>query len=130
MARGQKYSDEIKEQAYLLYATCGNYNEVSRQLDVPFSTVKGWIDRKEPDEFDKLRNQKKQEFVDKASELIDLALDRLKSELNDDKNHIPVNQLTTAIGTLYDKRALARGESTGNTVVEIKLPDGADAYAK
>lgn len=40
-----------------------------------------------------------------------------------------IRDLTTAIGTLYDKRALAQGESTENTVVEIRLPEGADDYA-
>lgn len=37
--------------------------------------------------------------------------------------------VTTAIGTLYDKRALAEGSSTGHVTVSVKLPEGADEYA-
>ena len=40
-----------------------------------------------------------------------------------------VREITTAIGTMYDKRALANGESTDNAVMTIVLPDGADEYA-
>lgn len=40
-----------------------------------------------------------------------------------------IREITTAIGTLYDKRALAKGESTGNTSVKVILPNGSDEYA-
>ena len=130
MARGKKYTDEIKEKAYLMYATCGNFNEVSRKLGVPITTIKTWIDKKQPDELDELRTQKKMEFVDKASEIIDMALDRLKKEWEDEESRIPVNQLTTAIGTLYDKRALAKGEATQNSKITFTLPEGLNEYAK
>ena len=40
-----------------------------------------------------------------------------------------VKSITTALGTLYDKRALAKGDSTGNVEVSIKLPEGIDEYA-
>lgn len=158
MARGQKYPDDIKEKAFLLYATCGNYNEVSRELDVPITTIKGWVDKKNPDELDELRKKKKEEFVDKASDIIDKGLrllnrrldraieheddlDKLideiyrtdKEELSqEEKNRLVskirslqiqnMRDITTAIGTLYDKRALAKGDSTDNQsiVIEIK----------
>ena len=40
-----------------------------------------------------------------------------------DRDDIPVNNLTTVIGTLYDKRALAKGEMTSNTSISIKMTD-------
>lgn len=40
-----------------------------------------------------------------------------------------VKSVTTAIGTLYDKRALAEGKTTDNVSVSIKLPEGIDEYA-
>ena len=40
-----------------------------------------------------------------------------------------VRALTTAIATLYDKRALALGEATNNTKVTIDLPKGMSEYA-
>ena len=130
MARGRKYSDAVKEKAYFMYATCGNYNEVSRQLGIPITTIKGWIDKKPPDELDGLRRRKKEEFIDKASEIIDIAAARLKRELLDEEKPIPVNHLTTVIGTMYDKRALARGESTENTQVTFKIPEEMKEFAE
>lgn len=166
--RGQKYSDEVKEKAYLMYATSGNINEVSRELDVPYATIAGWLKAKEkdaPDEFDKLRDEKKRDFIEKSSDIIDKGLDlldrRIDRALNQeteldmlideifctDKDELSpkekeslirkvralqlqdVKSITTAIGTLYDKRALAKGESTAKTTVEIKLPEEVDDYA-
>lgn len=40
-----------------------------------------------------------------------------------------IKAITTAIGTLYDKRALTQGKSTGNVRVDIKLPEGIEEYA-
>lgn len=130
MARGKKYTNDYKEQAYLMYATCENFNEVSRRLGVPVTTIKTWIDKKKPDGLDELRTQKKMEFVDKASEIIDLALNRLKEDIENREKDIPVNQLTTVIGTLYDKCALAKGETTQNTKITFTLPEGLSEYAK
>ena len=119
--RGKKYTDEIKEQAYLMYATCGSYAETARNLGIAKSTVKGWIDKKEPDEFEQLRSQKKMEFADKAGEVINIALQRLLGDLKDGEKDIPVNHLTTVIGTMYDKRALARGESTESSDIKVTI---------
>ena len=132
MARGKKYPDEIKEKAYLMYATSGNIEEVSRALSVPASTISGWIKAKardSPDEFEELRNKKKQDFIVRSSELIDLAFDKLQDKLSGDDD-IPVNHLTTVIGTLYDKRALAKGENTENVKVEFKMPKDMMKYAE
>ena len=128
--RGKKYSDETKEKAFALYAVSGNIAEVSKAINVPANTISTWIKNKPPDKFDELRDEKKRDFIEKASEIIDIALARLQNELEDSEKDIPVNQLTTAIGTLYDKRALAKGESTDNQTVRIKLPEGADEYAE
>lgn len=132
MARGKKYPDEIKEKAYLMYATCGNIEEVSRALNVPASTLSGWLKAKardSPDEFEELRNKKKRDFIERSSELIDLAFDKLQDKLSGDDD-IPVNHLTTVIGTLYDKRALAKGENTENVKIEYKLPKDMMKYAE
>jgi hypothetical protein len=40
-----------------------------------------------------------------------------------------VKAITTAIGTLYDKKALAEGGATDNVTVQVKLPEGIDEYA-
>lgn len=157
MARGKKYSDEIKEQAFLLYATCGSYAETARQLGLAKSTVKGWIDKKEPDALEQARTEKKMEFIDKASEIIDKGLLLLKRRINtaleyedeldelideifasdreeispDEKKALinkirslqvqKLGEITTAIGTLYDKRALAKGENTQNEGINVNI---------
>lgn len=127
--RGRKYSDEVKEKAYALYAICGNYEEVSRQIGVPSNTIIGWVKDKPPDGYEELRDQKRREFIDSASEIIELAIERLKNDLLDEDKPIPANHLTTVIGTLYDKRALASGDTTENVKVSVKLPEGLDEYA-
>lgn len=147
-----------------MYATCTNFNEVSRQLGVPVTTIKGWIEKKKPDAFDELRTQKKAEFIEKSSEILDKLLllldrrvttalifeeelDRLlemiskQNEISDkEKKTIvmklkemqlqKIGELSTVIGTLYDKRALAKGESTENTKITFSLPEELSDYAK
>ena len=41
-----------------------------------------------------------------------------------------VKAITTAIGTIYDKRALAKGESTENSNITFKLPKELNEYAE
>ena len=46
-------------------------------------------------------------------------MDKLKIEI--DKGTVPANHLATIIGTMYDKRALAKGESTENTTFKVDI---------
>ena len=41
-----------------------------------------------------------------------------------------IKALTTAIGTLYDKKALTDGKATSNTEIMFRLPEGFDEYAE
>lgn len=41
-----------------------------------------------------------------------------------------IRALTTAIGTLYDKKALTDGKATSNTEITFRLPEGFDEYAE
>lgn len=41
-----------------------------------------------------------------------------------------LSEISTAIGTLYDKRALAQGQSTENATIEIKMPQDVMKYAE
>ena len=90
-------------------------NETSRTLGMPYSTVKDIVDGNiDKDEFKKLREEKENEFAEKSSRIIDLLLKRIEDEVLDNEKEIPLNHLTTAMGTLYDKRALSKGEMTQN----------------
>ena len=122
MAKGKKTDNETIYKIMVSMFSTNNFNETSRQLKVPVKTVeKIYKENKDKEEFTKLCMQKKEEFTDKASRLIDKALKRLEEAIDNKEDKIPVNNLSTVIGTLYDKRALAKGESTVNNKFEVDI---------
>ena len=113
--RGKKTSPEMIYKVMTSYAITNNYNQTAKNLGMPIATVKNIVDdNKNKAEFEELRKQKQDEFADKASVIIDMLLQRITDTVADDEKDIPLHHLTTAIGTLYDKRALSRGEMTQN----------------
>ena len=138
--KGKKYSPEIVEKALALLATTNNICEVAKKMNLPESTVRDWA-KQNKDKFEKLRTKKKQEFVEnawriieKANKLLEKKLDvalknqgeldellaKMRGELDYKKLAEKVkaikidnlSNLTTAIGTLYDKQALCNREET------------------
>lgn len=160
MCREQKsYSEEQKEQARALFATETNLSRISRKLDIPLSTLRGWKKAYDEDcEKDPVlaeaRDAKKREFVnncwaimndtvtvlarrikramdeeDEIDQLIDAVTDEA-TELDLDWKKTQsiickveslkcedIVKLTTVMGTLYDKQALASGDNTANVSV-------------
>lgn len=115
MARGKKTSPEVIYKVMTSYAITNNYNETARNLGMAVATVKNIVDdNKNAEEFERLRMEKRDEFSEKASAIIDMLLERIEKEVLDGEKDIPLNHLTTAMGTLYDKRALSKGEMTQN----------------
>ena len=115
MARGKKTAPEVIYKVMTSYAITNNYNETARNLGMAVATVKNIVDdNKDNEEFKKLRMEKKDEFSEKASVIIDKLLERITKEVDNEEKDIPLNHLTTALGTVYDKRALSRGETTQN----------------
>ena len=115
MARGKKTSPEVIYQVMASYAITNNYNQTAKELGMSYATVKDIVQRNKDDEqFVKLQTEKRDEFADKASVVIDKALNRLVQQLDDEERDIPTHHLSTVIGTMYDKRALAKGEMTQN----------------
>lgn len=122
MAKGKKTDNETIYKIMLSVFSTGNFSETARQLDIPVGTVEDIYKRNiNKEEFTKLRKEKTEEFAEKATRLIDKALNRLEKVLDDDEEKIPVNNLSTVIGTLYDKRNLAEGKATVNTDINIKM---------
>lgn len=121
--QGQKLTDEIKEQIRAALASNNNVREISREYKVsPSSVMK--IRDENPDEFEQLRTDKKQQMIDKlwdnivdAADLGHMMIRQAKAGTRD----IPLGQVSTYLGTLYDKRALMSGEKTAN--VGVKLED-------
>lgn len=149
--RGKKTAPELIYQVMTSYAITNSYNQTAKDLNMPYATVKDIVKaNQDEEEFIKLRQQKKDEFADKATEIIDKGLLLLKRRMDraieeeetlddlieeiwsmDDEdmsqqsktatvNKIKnmqmhnLKDITTAIGTLYDKRALSKGEMTQN----------------
>ena len=131
MPRGKKTSLEDVYKVMVGYAGNKNVNDLAKSLGIPESTCRKIIlDNQEKPEFVKLCEKKEEEFADKATRIIDKALMRLEKELDNEEKDIPINNLTTAIGTLYDKRALAKGESTENKAITITMDESVKELSK
>ncbi len=116
MPSGVKTPTKKKVEVIKSYVQTDSYNATSKETGVNDHTVKKIIE-----ENAKEYEKEKEAFIEKTTKLLDKALNRLDEGL--DRDNIPINNLTTAIGTLYDKRALAKGESTSNEAITIKMTD-------
>lgn len=159
MARGKKTDNETIYKIMVSMFSTNNFNETARQLNMAESTVeKIYKENKDKEEFVKLCAEKKEEFVETATRIInkatnllerrlDMALDNQdeldeiidevwnmnnSKDFNETKKKTIVNkigkmqlnslsEITTAIGTIYDKRNLAEGKSTENTKLDINI---------
>lgn len=122
MAKGKKTDNETIYKIMISMFTTNNFAETGKQLNIPATTVeKIYKENKDKPEFVELCARKKDEFADKATTLIDKALNRLEQVLDNKEEKIPVNNLSTVIGTLYDKRNLAEGKSTENTKLDVNI---------
>lgn len=120
--RGKKTAPEDIYRVMTSYAITNNLSETARQTNIPFGTVKNIVDdNKNTEEFKRVQEEKREEFSEKASAIIDKILDRIDKEIDDTDKEIPLNHLTVAMGTLYDKRALSNGESTQNVGFSTNL---------
>lgn len=123
MARGKKYPADIKEIALAHLATNNNIAEVSKELNIHESTLRTWMKDPRNDEFTELRHKKRAEFVDKAWEIIELGQGLIVAQLKeykDKKIPIDVGKLSTVVGTMYDKQALANGDPTEQVGITVE----------
>jgi hypothetical protein len=135
--QGQKLTDELKEQIKAHLVLGDNKNDVAKKLRVSWSTVdkiaKGIeSDPEENEKFEKLRDDKKQQLIDKLwDNIVDAAAlgHKMIKEASEGKRDIPLGQISTYLGTLYDKRALMNDESTANTTMVVKLEGDLDKWA-
>lgn len=125
MAQGKKTDNETIYKVMSSYFETRSFAQTGRDLDMPPTTVEKLVkENLNKKEFVELWAKKKEDFVTKADLIIHKAMDRLTKELDSDKD-IPVNQLTTAIGTLYDKKSLAQTGTLGNItpIVQVNVVD-------
>ena len=133
MARGKKTSDEDREKVKtVVYLNpLASQSEIARQTRIPLTTVhemlkeEGFLDK---DKYEELRESKKQEFIGKAFDLAMETLDVIGDKITSLKDiealkKANIRDLTTALGTLYDKQALASGEPTMISERQEPTPD-------
>lgn len=113
MARGQKTDPEIIYTVMTSWAMTGNCSQTARDLNIPKSTVEHIVrTNKSKEEFKQLCSEKRKSFAQKAEIVIDKLLSRIEASVDDSEREIPLNQLATTIGILYDKKALSEGNAT------------------
>ena len=128
MPRPTEYNKYTNQDIYNIiasYETTGNFGVTAKELGFPEISVRDIYYRNyEKDEFIEFRHKKRAEFNAKASKIIDKALNRLDMELDGDKP-IPVNSLSTVIGTLHDKINNVGSEIkvVGTPDIEVKVVD-------
>lgn len=131
MPRPTEYNKYTYQDIYNIiasYETTGNFGVTAKELGFPEISVRDIYYRNyEKDEFIEFRQKKRAEFNAKASKIIDKALNRLDMELDGDKP-IPVNSLSTVIGTLHDKINNVGSEIkvVGTPDIEVKVVDNSN----
>lgn len=128
MPRPTEYNKYTHQDIYNIiasYETTGNFGVTAKELGFPEISVRDIYYRNyEKDEFIEFRHKKRAEFNDKASKIIEQALNRLTKEL-ETQDKIPVNSLSTVIGTLHDKINNVGSEIkvVGTPDIEVKVVD-------
>ena len=124
-------SDEKREQVKALLATGLAKNDVAKKCRISWETVDR-ISKQEPDKIESYREDKKKELIDKLWDNIveaqELGFQMIK-EAKQGIRDIPLGQISTYLGTIYDKRALMNNESTNNTQMTVKLEGDLDEWA-
>lgn len=136
----RRYTDEERIMALELMALGTTLSEVSRRLKIPKATLSQWNncktqggkkikDEMNKEEYERIRTQKKQRFIEKASEIIEKTLLRLDKQIEDESERISARDLSVILGTIYDKRALASNEATVNAGIKIVIEGGGEGFA-
>lgn len=114
MASGVKTPTKKKMEVIKSYVQTDSFNATARETGVNPKTCKKIVEENPKEYMDE-----KERFIETTTRLINKALGKLDEKLDDDNNSL--SNITTAIGTLYDKRALAKGESTTNEAITIQM---------
>lgn len=121
MPRGKTTDTQTIYNIMASYFETRSFAQTSRDLDIPISTIEKLVKEHINDkEYVELWNRKKEDFVNKVDVVIYQAIDRLTKEM-DKQDNIPINQLTTAIGTLYDKKMMAQAGVMGNDTPSVQI---------
>lgn len=120
--QGQKLTDELKEQIRAHLVLSDNTSEIAKTHGVSWATVQKIAKEikatpEENEKFEKLRDDKKEMVITKIWEgfMNGVTLgNKMIDEALEGKRDIPLNQLSTYNGTMFDKHALMTGGKTAN----------------
>jgi len=134
MARGKRTPENKTEQvrAVLMVNPDATGKEISKIVKIPERTaydIRNQVIKEGEDTFAELRNKKKEEFIMEAWEIVKKALlaadMKIDTLINDAESLKKANirDIAIALGTIYDKQALASGEPTQISESRKPLPD-------
>jgi hypothetical protein len=118
--QGKKHDKATIEKVLTSYYITGNFGETAKQTGIAESTCRDLVrNNKDKQEFIELRAKKNEYFIQESTQIINKILTRLEKEIDNGKAN--VGTLSTTLGILYDKRALASGEATQNTAFNVNI---------
>ena len=132
MAKGQKYNDDIREKAIALLTVNNSVSFVARELGLPRSTVKSWkeafdkeAEESGEDNIAKLRQKKKEDFINDAWKLIDLSKGVLEKRLTRAMdNEEALDELVEEISKLdYKTLTSQQRQALYTKLAKIKVDD-------
>lgn len=107
---------------YLLDRSTPNVERLTKKYNISRSRFYQVVrDKRNKDLLEESIKKNKQNFTKKCDVIINKALKRLNNELDNPNAEININQLTTALGILYDKSRLEDGLSTANQELHINI---------
>lgn len=130
---GKLLSSYMKEQILAEYAMTGNVSHVARKYKSDDRTIRKVLQEKR-DEFMEIREDMKVQMVKEIWGQMDSVMKlgkKMIDEALEDKRQIPLNHISSYIGTMYDKQALIMDENTQNVghdgiQVVLNMPDVED----
>ena len=102
--RGSKYPPEVVNEIMGIWIATHNAEEVARQTKIPVGSIKSIVKRHMFDEqFAEAQQKTLKKYGHKIEKIISKSLDRMIEVLDNKEEKIPLNHLSTEVGTMIDK---------------------------
>lgn len=131
--RGSKYPPEVVNEIMGIWIATHNAEEVARQTKLPVGSIKSIVKRHMFDEqFAEAQQKTLKKYGHKIEKIISMSLDRMIEVLGNKEEKIPLNHLSTEVGTMIDKFLLLESskseedeeEAGGITIAEVVPLEG------
>ena len=126
---GKKHDVKLRDKVTAEAIMTGNVHKTAQKHGLANSTVQSWVinlEKEKDEDIVNLRKKRKQQFIENCWGLIEKGQKILNKKLdNDDEvKQMSISNISTMLGTMYDKQALANDEAT--EIVKTKLEDFAE----